>query len=291
MKIIHEKSVYLIPEDNNIVVLAGAKQKDIIDCFINQFVKKKRNYCKVLDSENQSIKPTELNFIYYPYGSDINSNFEFGTKSIFNIETTNLIQENENDFKSLEFIREGLRNLTTDHGMYKLREILTRNIECNINFEMSNFDVSKFLSMLDISLDDVSNGERYVMVYNLLLFINRNQFNVIYIDFPITQTVLKWLKSFDQDNILFLLNNDYIVCDSIKELEKLSMLIVSDKDYIEKYEYDLNQFNNISYIQNPYTMLHKQQQTEKNIRLMEQFEDKNTTFYLTFNDTYTQDIL
>lgn len=38
-------------------------------------------------------------------------------------------------------------------------------------------------------------------------------------------------------------------------------------------------------------MLHKQQQTEKNIRLMEQFEDKNTTFYLTFNDTYTQDIL
>lgn len=281
----------MIPEDNNIVVLAGAKQKDIIDCFINQFVKKKRNYCKVLDSENQSIKPTELNFIYYPYGSDINSNFEFGTKSIFNIETTNLIQENENDFKSLEFIREGLRNLTTDHGMYKLREILTRNIECNINFEMSNFDVSKFLSMLDISLDDVSNGERYVMVYNLLLFINRNQFNVIYIDFSITQTVLKWLKSFDQDNILFLLNNDYIVCDSIKELEKLSMLIVSDKDYIEKYEYDLNQFNNISYIQNPYTMLHKQQQTEKNIRLMEQFEDKNTTFYLTFNDTYTQDIL
>ena len=123
MKIIHEKSVYLIPEDNNIVVLAGAKQKDIIDCFINQFVKKKRNYCKVLDSENQSIKPTELNFIYYPCGSDINSNFEFGTKSIFNIETTNLIQENENDFKSLEFIREGLRNLTTDHGMYKLREI------------------------------------------------------------------------------------------------------------------------------------------------------------------------
>lgn len=106
MKIIHEESVYLIPEDNNIVVLAGAKQKDIIDCFTNQFVKKKRNYCKVLDSENQLIKPTELNFVYYPYGSDINSNFEFGTKSIFNIETTNLMQENENDFKSFELIRE-----------------------------------------------------------------------------------------------------------------------------------------------------------------------------------------
>ena len=46
MKIIHEESVYLIPEDNNIVVLAGSEQKDIIDCFTNQFVKKKRNYCK-----------------------------------------------------------------------------------------------------------------------------------------------------------------------------------------------------------------------------------------------------
>lgn len=206
MKIIHEESVYLIPEDNNIVVLAGSEQKDIIDCFTNQFVKKKRNYCKVLDSENQPIKPTELNFIYYPYGNDINSNFEFGTKSIFNIETTNLMQENENDFKSFELIREGFRNLLTDHGMYKLREILTRNIGCNINFEISNFDMSKFLSMLDINVDDISVDKQYIMVYNLLLFINRNQFNVIYIDFPITQTTLKWLKSFDQDNILFLLN-------------------------------------------------------------------------------------
>lgn len=201
------------------------------------------------------------------------------------------MQENENDFKSFELIREGFRNLLTDHGMYKLREILTRNIGCNINFEISNFDMSKFLSMLDINVDDISVDKQYIMVYNLLLFINRNQFNVIYIDFPITQTTLKWLKSFDQDNILFLLNNDNMACDSIEELEKFAMLIVSDKDYIEKYEYDLKQFSNISYIQNPYTMLHKQQQTEKNIRLMEQFEDKNTTFYLTFNDTYAQDIL
>lgn len=291
MKIIHEESVYLIPEDNNIVVLAGAKQKDIIDCFTNQFVKKKRNYCKVLDFENQTIKPTELNFIYYPYGSDINSNFEFGTKSIFNIETTNLIQENEKDFKSFELIREGVRNLLTDHGMYKVREILKRNIECNIDLEISDFEVSKFLSMLDINIGEIPVDQQYIMVYNLLLFINRNQFNVVYIDFPITQTVLKWVKSFDQDNILFLLNNDRMVCDSVRELDKFAMLIVSDKDYIEKYEYDSNQFNDISYIQNPYTMLHKWQQTEKNIRLMEQFEDKNTTFYLTFNDTYTQDIL
>ena len=83
------------------------------------------------------------------------------------------------------------------------------------------------------------------MVYNLLLFVSRNQFNVVYIDFPITQTTLKWLKSFDQDNILFFLNNDYMACDSIEELEKFAMLIISNKDYIERYEYDLNQFNNI----------------------------------------------
>ena len=175
--------------------------------------------------------------------------------------------------------------------MYRLREILTRNIQCNVNFEISDFDISKFLSMLDINADGISVDKQYIMVYNLLLFVSRNQFNVVYIDFPITQTVLKWLKSFDQDNILFLLNNDNMVCDSFEELEKFAMLIVSNKDYIEKYEYDLNQFSNISYIQNPYTMLHKQQQTEKNIRLMEQFEDKNTTFYLTFNDTYAQNIL
>ena len=281
MKLIHEEFVYLIPEDNNIVVLAGSKQKDIIDCFINQFVKKKRNYCKVLDSENQLIKTTELNFIYYP----------FGIKSIFNIETTNLIQENECNFKSFELIREGLRNLTTDHGMYKLREILTRNIDCNIGIEMSNFDISRFLSMIDINIDGISTDKQYLMVYNLLLFVNRSQFNVVYIYFPTPQTVLKWMKSFDQNHILFLLNNDCMACDSLQDIDKIAMLIMSDKDYIEKYEYDLCQFNNISYIQNPYIMLHKQQQTEKNIRLMEQFEDKNTTFYLIFSDTYTQNIL
>ena len=175
--------------------------------------------------------------------------------------------------------------------MYKVREILKRNIECNIDLEISDFEVSKFLSMLDINIGEIPVDQQYIMVYNLLLFINRNQFNVVYIDFPITQTLLKWVKSFDQDNILFLLNNDRMVCDSVRELDKFAMLIVSDKDYIEKYEYDSNQFNDISYIQNPYTMLHKLQQTEKNIRKMEQFEDKNTTFYLTFNDTYTQDIL
>ena len=49
------------------------------------------------------------------------------------------------------------------------------------------------------------------------------------LDFPITQTVLKWLKSFDQDNILFLLNNDNMVCDSFEELTKFAMLIVSIK--------------------------------------------------------------
>ena len=162
----------------------------------------------------------------------------------------------------------------------------TKNMDSEYLFQITDNNNLHVSVQYDISLD-----KQYIMVYNLLLFINRNQFNVVYIDFPITQTTLKWLKSFDQDNILFLLNNDYMACDSIEELEKFAMLIVSNKDYIEKYEYDLNQFNNISYIQNPYTMLHKQQQTEKNIRLMEQFEDKSTTFYLTFNDTYAQDVL
>ena len=77
--------------------------------------------------------------------------------------------------------------------MYKLREILTRNIGCIINLEISDFDISKFLSMLDINVDGITVDKQYIMVYNLLLFVSRNQFNVVYIDFPITQIVLKWL--------------------------------------------------------------------------------------------------
>lgn len=291
MKIIHEESVYLIPEDNNIVVLAGENQKDVIDCFTNQFVKKKRNYCKVFDIEGQLINPKELNFIYYPYTSNIQSNFEFDTKSIFNTEITNFIQENEKDFTSIEQIRNGLHNCISDSGMYKLEKILTRSIQTKIDINIQNFDVSKILSMMNINIEEISEEQQYIMVYNLLLYIHRNEYNVVYLDFPIQNDAINWLNTFKEDNILFLIDNQNIVCDSMNQLESFSMIILSNQNYMETYEYDIQQFNDISYIQNPYIMLHKQQQTEKNIRLMEQFEDKMTTFYLKFSDTYIQNKL
>ena len=225
MKIIREESVYLIPEENNIVVLAGDNQEEIIDCFINQFVKKKRNYCKVYDSQEQQIKATELNFIYYPYGSDICSNFQFSMKSFYNTEITSIIQENENDFQSFEMVRNGICGITTDHGMYKLKGVLTRGLNSNVDVEMVDFDISKLLSMLSINTDNISIDNQYAMLYNLLIFINRNQYNVVYIDFPITQSIIKWITSFKEDNILFLLSNDTIASDIAKELNRFSMLI------------------------------------------------------------------
>lgn len=290
MKIIREDSVFLLPQDH-IFVLTGKYKNNIIDCFTNCFEKKKRNYCKVFDGEGDQLTNSDLKFIYYPYGSNVDSNFNFSEKSIFNTEITNVIEENPLDFSSFEKIRDGLHECITDCGMYKLNKILTRSIDVKLDISISDFNINQLISMLKIDNEVFNESQKYQMIYNLLIFLNRNDYNIVYIDFPVTEETLEWIQSYQQDNLIFILDNNSLGCEITKTVKNISMVILSDQDYMETYEFDIHEFNDISYIQNPFIMLHKEQQTEKNIRLMQQFEDENTTFYLKFNDTYTQNTL
>lgn len=290
MKIIREDSTFLLPQDD-IIVLTGKCKNNIIDCFTNYFDKKKRNYCKVFDSNGEQLDNKDLKFIYYPYHSNVDSNYSFNEKSIFNTEFTNIITENPLDFSSFEKIREGLHDCITDCGMYKLHKILTRNMNLNLDITLSDFNINQLISMLKIDIEKLNESQKYQIVYNLLIYLNRGDYNVVYLDFPMTDETIDWIQSYNRDNLIFILDNTSIHCDVTKDMKNVSMVIASNQDYMETYGFDIHEFNDISYIQNPFIMLHKEQQTEKNIRLMQQFEDENTTFYLKFSDTYAQNTL
>ena len=291
MKVICEDSIFLLPEDNQMNILSRNCQKKLIECFEMYFNKKKKNYCKIYDCEGKEINNKEVSFIYFPYRIGVEQNFIFKPKSFLNTELTEFIKENPLQFTSFENIRENLKECMTDKGMYQIRKILGNQIDQSIDLKLQNFEIEQLLSMLEINTEKLTLSDQYKILYNLLIFENRNKYSIVYIDFPIHEQDLKWLKSYMRENIFLLINNDCLQCDITESIKAFSMILLSDKDYMEKQEYDIREFNVISYLQNEYIMQHMDQQTEKNIRLFKEFEDINTTFYLLFSDFTTPNLL
>lgn len=287
MKIIYNESTYLIPEKNIINVVSGRTQKQLVDCLDMYFNKKKKNYCRIYDSLDSEISNQDISFVYIPYGNEIEQNFLLKPKSYLNNEISHFIEENPLDFLSFENIRNNLKECVSDRGMFTLKNILKQEIDSDFEISLNDFNIHNLLSMLKIDMSQLSLSDCYKILYNLILFENKNKFSIVYIDFPIYEKDLKWLKSHMKDNLLFLIDNDIIHCDISTEIKNFSMIILSDQDYIETQEYDIREFNTISYLQNDFILQHLDMQTEKNIRLIKDFNDKNTTFYLLFSDNNT----
>ena len=282
MKVIHEESIYILPDNQRIVILVQNENiTDLLDCLINAFVKKKRNYCKIYDENNDVVDFGAIEFIYYPYTTMIDSNFQLSSKSFFNLEFTKLIEENIKDFSSIEKIRENLFECRTDVGFYKFRKILTKGLNVNIDFGLNEFNISLLLSMLQISTDNLSDDIKYQILYNLAMYINRDKFQIAYIDFPINQKTIEWIKTKDE-NMVFFLNNDMIMSDV--KMDNCTMVVLSKNDYMEKYELGIDEFDRISYMQNEFVKKHIRYQIDKNIQLIKQFSDETITYFLNFAD-------
>ena len=59
-----------------------------------------------------------------------------------------VINENPNMFCSIDRIREELRNLLTDKGIFKIKRVLEYGTNINLDFETTNFSISKILQNL-----------------------------------------------------------------------------------------------------------------------------------------------
>ena len=289
MKVIFEEDVYCFPEKYKINFLSENKhQETFIKCLSEYFGRKKKNFCKVIDNEGNRILYDELQFIYFPYlKTNIDQNIQFASKSFFNSEISKIIDNNPEKFQSVDHIRESLHELLTDHGMYQLRKILSAKINHTIEFQIDNFDIGKLLEMISIKNEGLTELREYLMLYNLMIFLNRDKNCIVYIDLPINDEVIQWMKGYLKEDILFLVLNN--ISDPSFSLDTdSSFIVLSDVDYMEAYHFDLDEFNLISYVMNRFVQANLRFQSEKIMEYGKQFLDEKTTFYLMFEQRHPE---
>ena len=280
MKIIDNDEVFIIPESKIPIILCdnGYKNK-LIDLLNGYFTQKKKTKCSVFSDLGDALKCSEAEFIYIPCDTSIDANFHFKNKSMLNSSLTNIVNENEECFTSLELIRQGLKGLISDKGIIKFSKIIFNgidNIEPFIEFDKLN--INSLLENLYIDTETINYPEKMMILYNLSIFLNRNSYKIIYIDFSITDSVINWIKTISTDSLILIDNNAF---ESFIQND-YELVILSNKNFVEMIEANEQLINNVSYLFHPIVRANKHQQTEKNIKILDNFSDTNTTFYLKY---------
>lgn len=290
MKITKENNTYLFPERCQKIVLTDHKNSaELVKCFSEYFGRKKKNYCHVYSDDEQPILPNEFEFIYYSGNSNMDSTLNLNSKTVLNQEISKFISENEKEFQSINQIREEINFLLTDSGMFRLRKILEYGLDKHIEMGMNDFNISSILESLFIKEESLDFTEKLLLVYNVLLYISRFKNCIVYLDIPITSVMLKWMDSFIGKPVLFIMNN-IITKLSEAQIKDVSILKLSNKNYMENYEFDSYEFLSISYVLTPLVEQFIDMQTEKNKKIYHQFNDNETTFFLEFKDQKYQNI-
>lgn len=293
MIIKYEDSIYHLPESENIVLLSESIHSDnFLQCLFQYFEKKKKTYCRIYDNDNSLLSVDDVSFIYFPYGSSVNNEMQMKAKSNMNTELAQYIEMNPDWFYSVERIRNNLFELLTDKGTYEIERILSKGLMHHVDFRIEDFNVSQLLQMLNISFEEYSESEKYMIVYNLLMHVNRKKPKVIYIDFPVDLAAIRWVSIHAADpNNIIILNNEFIQNDALNELDQCAILHLSNFDYIETIDFDILELPQISYLLNSFIRRNIMYQKEKNIEFLRQFQDEMSTFFLRFSDTTHPDSL
>lgn len=282
MKILKEDKTYLFPERNQKVILVeNDESTEFIKCLSEYFGRKKKNYCHVYSDDEQPILPNEFEFIFYSKLSNVETALNFHNKTILNQEITNFICENEKSFQSIARIREETNQLLSDSGMFRLQKIFEHGLNDHVWMKMNDFNVSSILEFLTIQEEGLSENEKILIVYNVLLYVSRFKNCIVYLDLPISYEVLHWMDSYKNQSVIFIINNYLLKC-SAQNIADAAILKLSDKNYMEIYEFNIAEFLSISYVLTPFVQEYIEMQTEKNKNLYSQFMDNETTFYLEF---------
>lgn len=287
MKVKTDNEVYTIPVDSGIHLLVlNERSESVIDCLTNYFVQKKKNKAVVFDNEGDVVNQKEVSFIYYPSSENIETLFTLKPKTTINTELSNLMIHNAESFQSVEYIRNGLEELLTDRGMIKFKKILEKDTGLYLNMDTSNFDLTRLIQSLNIDTEVLKREELYMILYNLLIFLNQNTFNIIYIDFKVTEAVSNWLIKKKNSNNLILINNECAVPPLSYVYD--SAIVLSDYDYVETIDVSCEQTGLISYLFHPTVRANLMYQTEKNKNFMSRFDDDSCTFLINFTSDNAQ---
>ena len=285
--------VFVLPLESDVNIIVTQNQKDEMLSCLHQAINAKRK-SKDLKLETNDGEPLDLKLtlIYYPYSStNIETNMNFKAKSEFTMELSEFISQNPDKFLSIEIIRNGIYDLKTDSGIYAFEKILTTGLNYHVLLELNDFNIESILGMLKIDDNQLTLNEKYMMLYNLELYVHRNELKIVYIDFPVDDETIYWIDCQRNDETIFLIDNESINADNLINLLPCNFIKLSPVDFKEEYEIDGRDIQTVSYLFHDYILNNINQQTEKNIRYLNQFRDKNTTFLLIFNDIKYAEVL
>lgn len=287
IKSLTNDNTYILPLKNHLNIIATMNYKDqLIDCLEATFINKKKTKAIITDDNGEVVLPKEYTFIYIPYGKGIESNFEFKTKSIMNTEMVEIINSNPEYFLSLEKIRDSIRELLTDKGMYRVRKILSEGLNDRIDIVLNDFNISNILQMLEIIKEDMTESEQYIILYNLLLYLHREDNCIVYIDFPVDETVINWITNNQYDKKHYFIDNDALKAYH-PALDNYSFIVLSDYDFLEEVSLNKKELKHLTYLFHSFVLQHLEYQTQKNIDLYQLFYDDSSTFFINFYDTET----
>lgn len=287
MRIQIDESTFLFPEKNQLnLMVENSYREQFIRCLEEYFGNKKKKYCKIFDDSNNPIGPEEIEFIYFPYKNDYSNNYSLKSKSIMNTEFTGYIENNPDKFHSIERIRDNLKSLQTDEGMYILKKQLSRGIDTTINISFAGLDIANILQMMEVESELLDSVDQCLILYNLLLFEFGDSPKILYLDLPLSNKVIKWINEIIDENIFIIMDNSQMEYDSMSLIKECSLVKMSGENFLQEERLHKKELYNYSYIFHPFILKNIMLQTEKNIDLYNQFSDENTTFCLMFSPEY-----
>ena len=281
MKVSFDEYNYYLPEYEHVLVINESDDSLRLLRKLNEyFGKKKKSVCKVVSDDNQKYLVDDFEFVYVPWQSSIEANYEFKLKTLFNDYLTNEIKNNEDAFGSIEMIRNNLRNLMTDKGMYSLYKYLMNGINNHVTFSINNFDIASIISNLEIVFENDNYLDQYLGVYNIAFQMHRDKLLLVYVDAPINDTVQLWLNKISTSNQILILNGEFF---SEKIYTNLNYYICNNSLNCHCDEIELDEFINLQYVFNPFVLRNIRFQNQNIVDLYRQFDDKNTSFLLKVN--------
>lgn len=286
MKIVKDDDIYILPEKKKINIIVNNENcNNFVECLGQYFTKKKNGYCQIYDENGNKIKNNEIDFIFVPLNV-IDDNMEMKKKSIVNNEIVEYVKENETEFLSIEEMRKSMHELLSDSGTTYITKMLNFGLNEKSKIEVYELNISDIIQMLRINCDNMSETIKMIMIYNLLIQCDKDKAKLVYIEFPVDDRVIDWMRNYNDYNVQFIINSKMI--NNLKNNIKCSLIYLSKINFLEEYLFKEIEFNDYLYIFNPFVWNNKNRQTKENIAKINQFDNENTTYYLTFDDDCIQ---
>ena len=273
-----DSNKYNIPLYNGInVLLENEYTEEIVSCLLSYFGSKKKTICSIYE-QGEIIQPKEYDFIYIPEKENVLNDYHFKDKTILNSFVSEMVLNTPEMFLSIDRIRTNIDELLTDRGIYDLYRIMFHNLGINPEIALDDFSVSNLLEMLNIQSENLNYSQMMASLYNVLLFSKRGTSKIVYIDFPIDNSVLKWLDSLKELNEIVIINSKSLEEDL--ELNCIHALIPANKEEVCEEEMSSKDFRRLLYMSKPFILKNLAYQKEENIRFISNFKDNFATYLI-----------